>query len=75
MSKATEVKKLTLQEWRKQNERQLEKTLKAWHEWAQHNQISAEVVQFVQDNPDVFAGVETTAEDNPYIFNTKRSAR
>ena len=28
------------QEWRKQNERQLEKTLKAWHEWAQHNQIS-----------------------------------
>ena len=69
------MKKLTPQEWHEQNERQLEKTLEAWHEWAQHNQISRDVVQFVQDNPDVFADVETTAEDNPYIFNTKRSAR
>jgi hypothetical protein len=62
------------QEWRKQNERQLEKTLKAWHEWAQHNQISEEVVQFVQDNPDVFAGVETTAEDNP-TYSTPKGVR
>ena len=45
--------KQTPQECVEYAERLHEKTLEAWREWAEHNQISRGVIQFVQDNPDV----------------------
>jgi hypothetical protein len=58
----------TPQEWLEQHERMHEKAREAWHEWAQHNQISRDVVQYVQDNPDVLEDVKPTDGANPYIF-------
>ncbi len=60
------MKKPTPQEWIEHAERLREKNLEAWHEWAEHNQISRGVIQYVQDNPNVFGNDTATA--NPYIY-------
>ena len=62
------MKKPTLQEWLEHHERMHEKTLEAWREWVEHNEVSRGVLQYVQDNPDAL-GVESTDGANPYIYS------